>query len=153
MTTTPQLQGVQTIQLDRTLECAVVLSWDELMPSATSGLIHIEYRTGSDGLIDYLKIWSSTIRGYWQLVCECWMRPLWSHVIGMSFGKDYYSVDLAHMLELVMQHENDFSQIPDRDGLIQVSPPTPEERLAAERWTREMFNQYGSVPMETLLAA
>src|SRR5512142_1802500 len=153
MPTTPQLQAVKAIRLDRTLECAVILSWDELMPDSSSGLIHIEYRTGADGWLEYLKLWSSTIRGHWNLVCELWMRPLWSHATGLTFGKDLHSADFAHILELVMRHENAFSKLPDRDGLIQIFPPTLEERRAAERWTREAFSHHGSVLTEPPVAA
>jgi hypothetical protein len=153
MPATPRLQAAKTIRLDRALECAVILSWDELMPNATSGLIHIEYRTGSDSSLEYLKVWSSTIKGNWNLVCEYWLRPLWSHATGLSFGDAYHSADFAHILELVMQHENALSKLPDHDGSIQIYPPTPEERMAAERWTREAFSHESSVPTEPLMAA
>ena len=33
-------QEVQTVLLNRLLSSAVVLSWDELMPDSTSGLMH-----------------------------------------------------------------------------------------------------------------
>jgi hypothetical protein len=153
MTESTCLQPVKVIRLDRTLECAVVLSWDELMPDSTSGLIHIEYRTGPDSSLDYLKVWSSTITGHWNLVCEYWIRPLWSHAIGLSFGKGYNSADFAHILELVVRHESAFSKLPDRDGLIQIYSPTSDERMEAERWTRETFNQAGSLPINPLVAA
>jgi hypothetical protein len=48
---------MQTISLDRALEYTVIQGWDELMPDRTSGLIHIEYQTGSDGSTDFLKVW------------------------------------------------------------------------------------------------
>jgi hypothetical protein len=56
-------QTMQTITLDRALAYAVIHSWEELMPDRTSGLIHIEYQTGSDGSIDFLKAWASITRG------------------------------------------------------------------------------------------
>lgn len=58
------------IELVRLLECAVVLSWEDLMPAAPSGLIHIEFRTGPSRSLEYLKIWSCRTRGYWDLVCH-----------------------------------------------------------------------------------
>ena len=58
-------QTIQTISSDRALEYAVIQSWDELMPDRTSGLIHIEYQTGCDGSTEFLKVWTSIIRGSW----------------------------------------------------------------------------------------
>lgn len=146
-------QPMQMPRLDHTLEYAVVHSWDELMPSATSGLIHIEYHTGEDRSLAFLKIWASPVKGYCKLVCELWVQPLWSHAIGLRFGNDYRSPDLAHVLEFIAGHKDEFSKLPDQDGLIQVYPPTPEERQNAERWTQVAFNDRGSAPIEARPAA
>jgi hypothetical protein len=146
-------QPMQTARLDRTLEYAVVESWDELMPDSTSGLVHIEYQTGPDGSLDFFKIWASTNRGYWNLVCEFWIRPLWSHATGLSFGKGYHFADFARTLELVMGCEDAFSKLPDQRGLIQVSPPTKEERSEAERWMGVAFDHESAIPMEQPVAA
>lgn len=146
-------QLMQTARLDRALEYAVVQGWDELMPGSTQGLIHIEYETGEDGLPDFLKLWACTIRGYWNLVCELWARPLWSHDAGLHFANDYYSAELARALELVIAHQDAFQKLPDRRGLIQVSPPTQEQRREAERWATVAFNHNGPMPTEHLAAA
>jgi hypothetical protein len=71
-------------------------------------LIHIEYQTGHDGSLDFLLIWASTNRGYWNLVCEYWIHPLWSHSTGLRFGNDYRSLEFAHGLELAVKHEDEF---------------------------------------------
>ncbi len=146
-------QPMQTARLDRTLEYAVVQSWDELMPDSTSGLVHIEYQTGSDGALDFFKVWASTIRGHWNLICEFWIRSLWSHATGLSFGKDYHSADFARTLELVMGREDAFSKLPDQQGLIQIYPPTQEERKEAERWTTVAFDHESAMPTEQPVAA
>lgn len=146
-------QPMQTVRLDRALEYAVIHNWDKLMPDSSSGLVHIEYQTGSDGSLDYFKIWASTIRGHWNLICEFWMKPLWSNAIGLRFGGDYHSVDFAHTLELVMGHEDAFSKLPDHQGLIQIFPPTPAERTEAERWISVAFNHDDAIPMEQPAAA
>ena len=146
-------QPMQTARLDRTLEYAVVQSWDQLVSDSSSGLIQIEYQTGADGSLDFFKIWASTVRGRWDLICEFWAKPLWSHDTGLRFGADYHSVDFAHTLELVMRREDAFSKLPDQQGLIQISPPTPEERTAAERWMEVAFNHEGAVPVQQPVAA
>ena len=153
MMPTTNSQSLSTSQLDRTLQYAVVRTWDELMPPSTSGSIHIEYQTGADGSLDFLKIFASTIRGYWNLVCECWMRPLWSHSAGLSFGKDYHSAGLAHSLELVMEHKDSFSKVPNRHATLYITTPTEEERGEAKSWTSVAFDHDGSTPIEPLAVA
>jgi hypothetical protein len=127
-------QTMQTISLDRALEYAVIQSWDELMPDRTAGLIHIEYQTGSDGVVEYLKVWSSIARGTWKLVCELWMRPLWSHVTGLRFENNYRSETLSNSLELIMGKKQTFPRVSEQAGLIQIHPPTQAERSEADRW-------------------
>jgi hypothetical protein len=153
MTPITNSQPEQPLRLERALKNAVIQNWDDLMPDSNSGLIHIEYQTGCDGSLDFLLIWASTIRGYWNLVCELWMRPLWSHATGLRFGNDYHSVDFTSRLELVMAHEDGFSKLPDRHGLIQVYPPTQMERGEAKSWARAIDNDDASMPMGQLIAA
>jgi len=145
---TPPVRANTATGLFRLLECAVSLSWEDLMPAAQSGLIHIEYPTGPSRLLEYLMIWSSTSRGYWDPVGEYWMRASPSHASGLSFRNGYYSGDLARMLDLVMQHQDTFLCTPDCHGLIQVHPPTEEERMAADTTMREAFDRAGSALVE-----
>ncbi len=153
MTNTISSPTIPTVRLDRALEYAVIQSWDELMPDPASGLIHVEYQTASDNSLDFLKIWSSTLRGHWSLVCEYWMRPLWSHATGMRFGDDYFSETFARTLEFLMKHDNSFAKLPDRNGLIQVYPPTPEQRSEVERWRTVAFGDQGSSSVKPSVAA
>jgi hypothetical protein len=153
--TTPvtDLPPTQTVWLEHALEYAVVQSWDELMPASDSGLIQIEYQTGDDGSLDFVKIWASTIRGHWNLVCESWIRPLWSHVAGLSFANGYHAVNFAHILRIVTGHEDALSSLPHHHGLTQIYRPSDEERQEAERWTKAAFDHYGAMPMEEHAAA
>jgi hypothetical protein len=45
-----------TIRLDVLLSNAVVLSWSDLMPELTSGLIHVEYHVEPMGSVEYTKV-------------------------------------------------------------------------------------------------
>jgi hypothetical protein len=45
----------------------MVLNWTDLMESSDEGLLHMEYHTGPERSIQYLKVWSSASRGYWKL--------------------------------------------------------------------------------------
>lgn len=143
----------QTIRLDHALGYAVIQSWREFMPDPTSGLIHIEYHPGKDGLLEFLQVWASTSRGTWKLVCEFWVRPLWSHAAGLSFENDYHSENFARNLNLVMTQENTFSKLPDQAGLVQVYPPTREEYVEADRWIKLLSEHRDPVTIEPQSAA
>lgn len=125
------LRPSENVGLYRILECAVILSWDELMASPTSGLIQIEYRTDAGHSLEYLKVWSSAVRGYANLVCEYWVRPVWSHAIGLQLAAGHNSAGFAKLLESAIQHQNTFANLAYRDGSIQIYPPTEAERSAA----------------------
>ena len=133
--------------LDQILESAVVTSWADLMRGALTGLIHIEYGFAPGGTLDYLQVWSSITRGHWLLACEYWMSASKFHSIGVHFDNGYQSEGLAHSLELVMQHQNAFV-LPlnrGRQGLLQISTPTPEEGAAAAASVSEAFDRIGLV--------
>jgi hypothetical protein len=149
----PYSGRVATPWLDQALENTVVLGWDELMPTAAAGVVHIEYHAGPNQSLEYLKVWASSERGRWNLVCEYWTGSLWSHVPGLSFGKGYRSGDFSRRLESVMQHENAFTKLPHQDGSIQVFRPTESERTAATAWMSETFGKPGVGPRVPASAA
>jgi hypothetical protein len=69
--------------LERVLDSAAVVSWADLMGSAQTGLIHIEYGFAAGGTLDYVKFWSSITRGHWLLACEYWMSSSNFHGAGV----------------------------------------------------------------------
>lgn len=152
MSSIATIQAMQAARLERTLKSAVVSSWSELMPDSDSGLIHIEYQTGADGMLDFIKIWASRVWGQWNLVCELWMRPLWSHVSGVRFGSEFHSVDFARALELVVGSDDTSAMLPNLHGMVQVFPPTAVERSDADANVRESMNR-GRPIMEPHIAA
>src|SRR5690349_7908537 len=93
--------------IDRMLECAATLNWKNLTTSNEATSIQVEYRTGPQHS-EYLKLWSSKERGYWHLIAEYWMHPSMEHEKGATFIAGNYSVDLALMLDAIMQHQEDF---------------------------------------------
>jgi hypothetical protein len=140
--------------LEQVLECAVVVSWADLMRGTQNGLIHIEYSFAPSGTLDYLQVWSSITRGHWLLVCEYWMSPSKFHGTGVHFENGYQSEDLSHILESVMQHQAAFSLPADlgRQGLLQITTPTEEESSAAATSVREVFARVSSTLAEPVLA-
>jgi len=143
----------ENLTLEQILESAIVASWKGLTNGAQPELIHIEYNFAG-GTLDDLRIWSSLTRGHWLLLCEYWMCASDSHSNGVRFDNRYHSEGLAHILEFVMQHQNDFALPPNlgRPGLLQIPPPTEAEIGAAAASVREVFDQVSSVLAEPALA-
>ena len=75
--------------LNQILESTIVLNWKELTKNAEA-LIHVEYHIGVERSMDYLRVWSSTDRGYWNLVRYCSVSPDLSE---LKFGIRYQSPD------------------------------------------------------------
>jgi hypothetical protein len=136
--------------IERTLESAVIVSWTDLMRSAETGLIHIEYGFAPAGTLDYLKVWSSLTRGHWLLACEYWMSASTFHGTGVSFDNGYESEGLAHILESVMQNQSSFVLPPNlgRQGLLQIPTPTAEERVSAGELIRDALDRVGATIAE-----
>jgi hypothetical protein len=139
--------------LARTLECAVIVSWADLIHDSQSGLIHIEYGFAPIGTLEYLKIWSSLTRGHWLLACEYWMSASGYHGSGVHFDNGYESETLSNILERVMQHQTAFV-LPEnmgRQGLLQIPTPTEQDHSAAGQWI-DAFDRLGSALTEPALA-
>lgn len=131
--------------LERILESAVVVSWADLMGRGKAGLIHIQYGFAVAGTLDYVQVWSSVSRGEWLLACAYWMSASNFHGSGIHFDNGYKSDNLAHILGSVMQHQTAFALPSDlgRQGLLQLSAPTPEESLAATASVNEALSLAG----------
>lgn len=142
MTSSPvQIATCSDITLDQILESAVVLSWKDLLPGTRTSLVHVEYRLGPGGSLEFLKVWSSITRGHQYLVCEWNPSAAANHV---SFSNDFYSKDLAHMLESIIQHQAVFFKdlTLHRDGLVQIHPPTEEDQRTAEACMADAFHWF-----------
>ena len=137
----------QDQSLERILESAIVVPWNDLVSGAQAGLVHIEYELAPDRTLDSLRVWSSTSRGHWLLVCEYWMSSSPLHGIGIHFHNGYTSKSLADNLEFVMHHQTAFSLPRDfgRQGLIQIQTPTQEESVAAAKLVSESVDRVTSV--------
>jgi len=134
-----------SIEMDRILRSAVVLSWKDLLPVSQQGLVHIEYAPGER--LPYVKIWHLTEKGEWSLVCEYRMsrEPARIPVAELTFSNGYYSAGLAEMLEVIMQHQGFFaaSLIAPGSGLIQVILPTDQESNAATNCMKHAYEILG----------
>jgi hypothetical protein len=133
--------------IEQILESAVVVNWADLIRGGLRGLIHIEYGFAPSGTLDYLKVWSSIKRGYWLLACTYWMSASESHDAGVHFDNGFESKGLAHILEVVMQHQKVFAlpQNLNRPGLLQIAMPTEKERKAAAASINDAFDRVNSL--------
>jgi len=133
MIATSTLPAVAPLPLDTVLADALVLNWSDLMPELTSGLIHVEYHVEPRGSIEFIKVWASTTRGHWDLVCEYFLRSGASGKSGLRFANGYKSEWLERMLESIMQDPETFlvGTPPGTDRMIQVPPPSKKDTLAA----------------------
>jgi hypothetical protein len=143
MTSLSNLQATNTTHLDSTLKSTVTAAWSEL--ALDEGVVHVEYQTGADGMLDFIKVWSSKVWGEWKLVCELWMRPLWSHACGVQFGSGFHSIDFGRALELAVGNV-DTTQMPQEyRGFIQVFPPSAVELSEAGAITKKAL-EHGVLP-------
>src|SRR5690242_18598737 len=114
--------------IDRILECAVTVNWQELTKAQDKSSMRMEYRTGPQNSLEYWK--QSTIE----------------HRIGTTFSRGNYSADLVRMLDAVMQHQEDFVA-PSRDfpdGLVQIKKPSTTELSTARVEMIAAMDQIGS---------
>ena len=120
--------------LDELLNSAIVLNWDAITQSSLPGRVKVEYHTGADGRLEYLKLWSST-REYWSLICEYSAHLSWSD--GPRFCNGYHSRSLARLLQSIMMGSP--SGGPNTSGTLEIGPPTAQDVEAAKLRVSETF--------------
>ena len=79
-----------------------------------------------------------------------------SHATGIHFDNGYESEGLAHILEVVMQHQNLFGLPKNlgRQGLLQIAMPTEKESKAAAALINEAVGRVNSLaepPAKTVI--
>jgi len=138
--------GHKNTTIDRILECAVALNWNGLTQADETTAMQVEYRTGPSHSLDYLKLWSSSTRGVWNLVCEYWMQSSSGHETGATFSGREYSGDFTWMLDAIMQHQGAF--LPGSsdfvEGLVQINRPTDTDFASAQADMAEAMERIGS---------
>jgi hypothetical protein len=138
--------GHEQTTIDRILQCAVALNWKSLTADETTAM-QIEYRTGPRQSLECVKLWSSTSRGYWNLLCEYWMLSSSAHESGTTFTSGKPSAEFAWMMDAVMQHQREFTSTSNGfvDGLVQISPPTEADMASAQEDMTEALDRIGSL--------
>ena len=131
------------LRLDQVLECAVVLNWDDVAGTDPGTLVHVEYERSSERPLTFVKVWSSTERGIWTLVCEYRRDTRRELEPGLFSGKSLPSEGLATMLGAVIRNQSSCLSPPgtfrNGSGLVQVSLPSPEARAACADMMRDFL--------------
>jgi hypothetical protein len=150
----PSKKPIKRVQINRVLESAVVLSWNDLVKGLHRVIIHVEYGIAPEPSLQYLKIWLSRTPGMWDLICEYWISPGPSLIpaAGLTFSNGYYSSDLEQILEQTIQHRDGFSDpLCGKSGvnLIRVPAPTEDDTLNARTCISEAYGRLGLVYAST----
>jgi hypothetical protein len=142
------MKSMRGMGLDSILECAVVVSWRDLLRSEKLGLVHVDYCFNPTGAVDRLSLWLSTARGHWHLACEYRMTTSSGQKYGVCFEPGYESAELASNLEFIMQHQDAFSPAANhgRDGLLQIPAPTRDQTAIASAVIAEAHSRAASGP-------
>ena len=132
MITPDEAKSSESMPLDQVLENAVVINWSDLVRGAVPGLVHVEYHVGTERLIDDVRIWSSTARGYWSLVCRCSIDPDLSCTL--HFRNGHHDGDFGNLLSAIMKRQSEFlhKRIANANYLVQVGPPTVDVLASAK---------------------
>lgn len=138
--------------IEHILACAVTVNWKDLTKSQDNSSLQIEYRTGPQRSLEYLKLWSSCKRGYWNLLAEYWMRSSIEHRSGTTFSSGNYSADFVRMLDAVMRHQEDFlaPSLDFPDGLVQITKPSAAELSTARAEMIEAMDKIGTYATHVL---
>jgi hypothetical protein len=130
------------MELDKAFEFAVILAWEDLMKVTEPCSVRVEYRSEPGTSLDYLSVWSVRAGGYQDLVCDYWTSTSPAHASGVRFRNGHHSDTLAEALDFIMKNQDQFTRRADacRDGLVQIYPPTGDERMEATTWMKEIHD-------------
>ncbi|MGB8886064.1 MAG: hypothetical protein WCC87_05030 [Candidatus Korobacteraceae bacterium] len=135
---TKQDPPAPTVHLDHILTSVVVVNWEALTSSSPTARIRMEYHIGTDGSIEYLKLWMSA-REYWSLICDYSIHPGWSD--GPRFSNGYHSRSLGRLLQSIMMNQKLFGHgcEPDSNRLLEIGTPTLQQTDEARLQVSETF--------------
>ena len=123
------------MELDKALQFAVTVAWDDLMKASEPGSIRVEYQGKSGISLDRVSVWSAKAWGYHDLVCDYWTSAS-AHSSGVSFKNGHGSDKLTDTLDFIMKNQGQFTRPADtgRNGLVLIDPPGADERQEAATW-------------------
>jgi len=125
------------MELNRALEFAVILGWQDLLRVVTPSIVRIEYECAPGASLDHLSVWLIKPKGYQDLVYEHWTKASWGYPAGARFENGHDSGILAQALNFILRNQQQFTHASDcRKGRILIYPPAETEQAEAAAWWR-----------------
>jgi hypothetical protein len=133
------------MELDKALEFAVILAWEDLMKVAPLCSARVEYRSAPGTALDYLSVWSVDAERKQNMVCDCWTWASAAHPMGIRFNNKFQSHQLGQALDFILMNQDQFTRPADAcpEGLALIYPPTGDELTEATTW---MGGVHGAAP-------
>ena len=124
------------MELDKALEFAVVLGWDDLKKVSDPCSVRVEYRSAVGTELDYLSIWSVDGEGKQHMVCDYWTQTSSTHPSGIRLNGRFQSPQLGVALDFILMNQDQFTRPADAcpEGWALVIPPTADELDKATTW-------------------
>jgi len=128
------------MELDKALQFAVIVAWDDLMKAGEPRRVRVEYQGRPGMSLDHVSIGSAKAWGYHDLLCDYWTSASSGHPNGACFKKGHSSDKLAAALGVIMKNQDQFRRPLDagRNGLVLIDPPAPDDREEAVRWINQV---------------
>ncbi|MCI0620684.1 MAG: hypothetical protein L0387_03280 [Acidobacteria bacterium] len=128
------------MELDKALQFAVILAWEDLMKASQPGSVRVEYRGKPGTSLDNVSVWWAKGWGYHDLVCDYWTGSSSTHPSGACFKNGHGSDKLADTLGFIMKNQDQFRRAADagRNGLVLIDPPAVDERREAVTWMNQV---------------
>lgn len=123
------------MELDRALELAVILGWEDMSQVATPSLVRIEYEFAPGASLDHLSIWLIKPKGYQDLVYEHWAKASWGHPAGTRLANGHCSQQLVRALSFILGNQEQFPHDRAKRRIL-VYPPGEVEHQDAATWMR-----------------
>ena len=111
-------------------------------------MVQLEYHVGAELSIEYLKIWSSTTRGYLSLVCDYAVAAHRPNGAGVRFSNGFHSRDLGRFLDSILMNQNRFTHAyaPNTNATLEIQTPSAEDTLLANERVNEAFPRPAKAP-------
>lgn len=128
------------MELDKALQFAVIVAWDDLMKADEPRPVRVEYQAGPGMSLDHVSLWSAKAWGYHDLLCDYWTSASSSHPDGACFKNGHSSDKLAAALGFIMKNQDQFGRPLDAGGhgLVLIDPPALDDREEAVSWINQV---------------
>ena len=132
------LKACSAVPLDRILNSAVIVNWSALGLGAAVGGARIEYRTGTEGSVESLKLWACNGE-YWSLICDYSPSVGWAD--GPRFTNGYHSHRLGRLLQSILMNQGLFTHRLGRNtnATVEIGVPTAEQTTDATLQVNQAF--------------